>query len=60
MNGLTLPSPVHMDGRYDSTYEEQGIDYPIGYIHFTEGRNVRNLSDWLANAVQISLTSLPM
>jgi predicted dehydrogenase len=27
-------------GRYDSTYEEQGIDYPIGYVRFTEGRNV--------------------
>lgn len=27
-------------GRYDSTYEEKGIDYPIGYVRFTEGRNV--------------------
>lgn len=27
-------------GRYDSTYEEQGIDYPIGYVRFTEGRNI--------------------
>ncbi|TQE90939.1 bi-domain-containing oxidoreductase [Ureibacillus terrenus] len=27
-------------GRYDSTYEEKGIDYPIGYVRFTEGRNI--------------------
>lgn len=27
-------------GRYDSSYEEQGVDYPIGYVRFTEGRNV--------------------
>lgn len=27
-------------GRYDTTYEEMGIDYPIGYVRFTEGRNI--------------------
>lgn len=27
-------------GRYDSDYEEKGIDYPIGYVRFTEGRNI--------------------
>lgn len=27
-------------GRYDSNYEERGIDYPIGHIRFTEGRNL--------------------
>lgn len=27
-------------GRYDNSYEEEGIDYPIGYVRFTEGRNV--------------------
>lgn len=27
-------------GRYDSSYEEDGVDYPIGYVRFTEGRNV--------------------
>lgn len=27
-------------GRYDSNYEEKGVDYPIGYVRFTEGRNV--------------------
>jgi len=26
-------------GRYDSQYEEQGIDYPIGYVRWTEQRN---------------------
>lgn len=27
-------------GRYDPSYEEQGNDYPIGYVRFTEGRNI--------------------
>ena len=27
-------------GRYDPNYEEMGFDYPIGYVRFTEGRNV--------------------
>lgn len=27
-------------GRYDPSYEEDGVDYPIGYVRFTEGRNV--------------------
>jgi len=27
-------------GRYDATYEERGIDYPIGYVRWTEKRNM--------------------
>ena len=27
-------------GRYESDYEEKGVDLPIGYVRFTEGRNV--------------------
>ena len=27
-------------GRYDPTYEERGVDYPIGYVRWTEGRNM--------------------
>ncbi len=27
-------------GRYDAKYEEKGIDYPIGYVRWTEGRNL--------------------
>lgn len=27
-------------GRYDNSYEQDGVDYPIGYVRFTEGRNV--------------------
>lgn len=29
-------------GRYDSNYEEKGIDYPIGYVRFTENRNLES------------------
>jgi hypothetical protein len=28
-------------GRYDPAYEEGGQDYPIGYVRWTEGRNLR-------------------
>lgn len=27
-------------GRYDRNYEEKGVDYPIGYVRWTEGRNL--------------------
>ncbi len=27
-------------GRYDSNYEEHGLDYPIGYVRWTENRNM--------------------
>jgi len=28
-------------GRYDADYEEKGIDYPIGYVRWTENRNMQ-------------------
>lgn len=27
-------------GRYDTRYEEEGLDYPIGYVRWTENRNM--------------------
>ena len=27
-------------GRYDPLYEEQGVDYPVGYVRWTEQRNM--------------------
>ena len=27
-------------GRYDPDYEERGVDYPAGYVRWTEGRNL--------------------
>lgn len=51
--GLTVPrEPYYMKevdlrisrsygpGRYDSRYEEEGVDYPYGYVRFTEKRNM--------------------
>lgn len=29
-------------GRYDADYEEKGIDYPYGYVRFTEKRNLES------------------
>ena len=28
-------------GRYDPSYEEKGIDYPVGYVRWTEKRNMQ-------------------
>ena len=36
-------------GRYDSNYEEQGVDYPYGYVRWTENRNMQAFADMLAN-----------
>jgi polar amino acid transport system substrate-binding protein len=35
-------------GRYDPEYEERGHDYPIGYVRWTEGRNLEAFLDLLA------------
>jgi predicted dehydrogenase len=32
-------------GRYDTDYEEGGRDYPIGYVRWTEGRNLQAVVD---------------
>jgi predicted dehydrogenase/threonine dehydrogenase-like Zn-dependent dehydrogenase len=35
-------------GRYDNNYEEKGIDYPIGYVRWTENRNMQAFVNLLA------------
>jgi predicted dehydrogenase/threonine dehydrogenase-like Zn-dependent dehydrogenase len=35
-------------GRYDSSYEEQGIDYPYAYVRWTENRNMQEYLRMLA------------
>lgn len=35
-------------GRYDPLYEEKGIDYPIGYVRWTENRNMQEFLNLLA------------
>ncbi len=52
--GLSVPRAPYYDkeidlrlsrsygpGRYDHVYEERGIDYPIGYVRWTERRNMQ-------------------
>ena len=60
--GLTFPRKIYYEkelsfvnsrsygpGRYDSSYEENGKDYPPGYVRWTEGRNFAAVVDLLAN-----------
>jgi predicted dehydrogenase/threonine dehydrogenase-like Zn-dependent dehydrogenase len=37
-------------GRYDDLYELEGIDYPVGYVRWTERRNLQCFLDLLARA----------
>jgi predicted dehydrogenase/threonine dehydrogenase-like Zn-dependent dehydrogenase len=38
-----LISTSYGPGRYDAAYEEQGQDYPFGYVRWTEGRNLEEV-----------------
>ena len=44
-------------GRYDPSYEERGVDYPIGYVRWTERRNLQCFLD-LVREGRIDLTPL--
>ena len=35
-------------GRYDPSYEEKGVDYPVGYVKWTEGRNMEAIVQLIA------------
>jgi predicted dehydrogenase/threonine dehydrogenase-like Zn-dependent dehydrogenase len=54
--GLNIPRKVYYEkelsfinsrsygpGRYDASYEEEGRDYPIGFVRWTEGRNIESV-----------------
>jgi len=60
--GLTFPRKIYFEkelsfvnsrsygpGRYDASYEENGGDYPLGYVRWTEGRNFEAIVGMLAN-----------
>lgn len=36
-------------GRYDASYEDQGNDYPIGYVRWTEQRNLQAVLEAIAS-----------
>ena len=44
-------------GRYDREYEERGLDYPIGYVRWTERRNMQAFLDLVA-AGKVSVDAL--
>jgi len=44
-------------GRYDPVYEERGADYPIGYVRWTERRNMEEFVELLA-AQKLNVHSL--
>jgi predicted dehydrogenase len=68
--GLNLPRKIYFEkeltfvnsrsygpGRYDPAYEEGGQDYPIGYVRWTEGRNLEAFAGLLASG-QVDVHSL--
>jgi predicted dehydrogenase/threonine dehydrogenase-like Zn-dependent dehydrogenase len=44
-------------GRYDAAYEQKGRDYPIGYVRWTETRNMEAILQFIAEG-KLNLTSL--
>ena len=36
-------------GRYDSNYEEKGLDYPVGFVRWTEQRNFEAVLDMMSD-----------
>jgi len=44
-------------GRYDTTYEQQGIDYPYAYVRWTENRNMACFAE-LIERKQINIDAL--
>lgn len=59
--GMDLPRPNYYEkeisfsvscsygpGRYDPLYEEGGLDYPYGFVRWTEGRNMEAVLDLMA------------
>lgn len=44
-------------GRYDPSFEEQGNDYPIGYVRWTEQRNFEAVLDLMSGG-QLDVSSL--
>ncbi|MCC6259355.1 MAG: bi-domain-containing oxidoreductase [Anaerolineales bacterium] len=68
--GLNIPRKIYYEkeiafvnsrsygpGRYDSNYEENGNDYPLGYIRWTEGRNFQAVVD-LMESKKLKVESL--
>ncbi|MDL1912027.1 zinc-binding dehydrogenase [Chloroflexi bacterium CFX6] len=60
--GLTIPRKIYYEkelsfinsrsygpGRYDANYEENGQDYPLGYVRWTEGRNFEAVVELMAS-----------
>src|ERR1035437_5877596 len=44
-------------GRYDPSYEERGLDYPIGYVRWTERRNMQEFARLLGEQKSTRLNS---
>lgn len=44
-----LQSRSYGPGRYDPSYEDNGIDYPFGYVRWTEGRNMQAFLEMCAS-----------
>jgi predicted dehydrogenase/threonine dehydrogenase-like Zn-dependent dehydrogenase len=42
-------------GRYDDRYELEGVDYPVGYVRWTEKRNLESFLELLArNSIEVA------
>jgi polar amino acid transport system substrate-binding protein len=47
-------------GRYDPVYEDKGVDYPIGYVRWTEQRNMQAFLDLRLNLAPLITHVFPI
>ena len=52
-----LMSTSYGPGRYDDQYEQKSLDYPIGYVRWTENRNMQSFVD-LLNGGRLSMEGI--
>lgn len=59
-----LVSTSYGPGRYDRSYEEDGLDYPIGYVRWTENRNMseylRQIADGRVRLNEVTAPVFPV
>lgn len=52
-----LISTSYGPGRYDPTYEQEGLDYPLPYVRWTENRNMEEYLQLIASG-RVSLVNM--
>jgi len=62
-DAIFYPVIAYGPGRYDPIYEEGNVDYPVGYVRWTENRNqgafMRLLAEGKVDVTPLAPTRVP-